>query len=91
MIPPIKQGMNMEKDLAAGKIGAIGSYDIEIKDGKLQGKAGVDHEYGKAGMFFEIPGQKLKNALVDALEVAIPGDQKMIAELLKSVLDKVLF
>jgi len=32
----------MEKEIVGGKIGAVGEYDLELKDGKLVGSVSLD-------------------------------------------------
>lgn len=67
----------MDKDLVSGKLGAIGSYDVAIKDGKLVAQLVIEDEL-------------IANGAIDMLEKAIPGDQTALAELLKSFVDKIL-
>ena len=64
----------MEKDLVEGKIGSLGAYDVEFKEGKLVAKAGVSHE--------PVPGVAVKadvsveigaDAVIDAIAKKVPG------------------
>jgi hypothetical protein len=64
----------VEADLVDGKIGDVGSYDVEFKGGKLVAKAGVAHDPAagvslKADVSIEIGAA----AVLDALAKAIPG------------------
>lgn len=60
----------MEKDLAEGKIGDKGAYDVEFKGGKLVGKVDFEFVSGvKAGIYAEFGA----DAVIDALAKAIPG------------------
>lgn len=78
----------VEKDIVEGKIGDVGSYDVEFKGGKLVCKAGIAKEATpgvsvKADLSIEIEATKV----IDAIEKAIPGHFDDIAlELLKKLL-----
>jgi len=60
---------SMEKDIIDGNIGAVGSYDIEFKQGKLTAKVGVGH----SGVSGNISLEFNSDAIIDALCKAIPG------------------
>jgi hypothetical protein len=60
----------MEKDIVDGKIGNVGSYDVEFKDGKLKAQVAASPAEGvSAGAFIEIDAAMV----LDALAKAIPG------------------
>lgn len=59
----------MEKDIVDGKIGAVGSYDVEFKSGKLQLKVGVEH----SGLGADVALWADADKVLDALAKAIPG------------------
>lgn len=60
----------MEKDIVEGKIGSIGSYDLEFKQGKLQFELKAAAPFGvSAGMVVEMEA----DAVIDAIAKAIPG------------------
>jgi hypothetical protein len=59
----------MEKHIVEGKIGAVGAYDLEFKDGKLSFKIGVAH----SGVSADVVVALDSDAVIDALKVAIPG------------------
>jgi hypothetical protein len=61
----------MEKDILDGKLGQLGSYDLEFKGGKLVFKLEAAHApVGVSGGFFVQVGAK---AVFEALKRAIPG------------------
>lgn len=61
----------MEKDIVDGKIGEVGSYDLEFKGGKLSFKLNVSKpELGVGGGVFVEVGAA---AVIDAIAAAIPG------------------
>ncbi len=64
-----KKEEQMEKDIVEGNIGAVGSYDIEFKGGKLTAKVGVGH----SGVSGNISLEFNSDAIIDALCKAIPG------------------
>lgn len=62
------------KEIAKGKIGEVGEYDVEFKDGKLVAIAAVSKEATagvalKADVSIEISAR----AVLEALKKAIPG------------------
>lgn len=63
----------MEKDIAEGKIGEVGAYDFEFKEGKLRLKVELskDSEFvnAKADLTINVPARPL----LEALKRAIPG------------------
>jgi hypothetical protein len=60
----------MEKDIVDGKLGEVGSYDLEFKSGKLSFKLQAAHPVGvSAGVVVEVSA----DAVLDALAKAIPG------------------
>lgn len=60
----------MEKDLAQGPIGTVGSYDVEFKEGKLTAKVSAKVEAGvEGGAFISLDA----SLILDALAKAIPG------------------
>jgi hypothetical protein len=64
----------MEKDIVEGNIGAVGSYDLEFKGGKLSALVKIDREVG-AGLSIEGSMKVSLDAdmVIDALAAAIPG------------------
>lgn len=79
----------MEKDIIDGKIGEIGAYDVEFKDGKLLAKAdlgsspvpGVEI---KAGVSIEIGAE----AVIEAIKKKTPMIGDVVLDLLKGALLK---
>lgn len=63
----------IDKDIAEGKLGAIGSYDVEIKDSKLIAKVDANHDLGKAGVLVELDAAKIWDKYVDMAKAKIPG------------------
>ena len=64
----------MEKDIVEGKIGEVGAYDLEFKEGKLTGKANLSHEPTsgitvKAEVSIDIGARPV----LEALKKAAPG------------------
>lgn len=63
----------MEKDIAEGQIGSVGSYDVEFKGGKLTAKVSLSKEgefaNAKADITLDIPARQV----LEALKRAIPG------------------
>ena len=59
----------MEKDIVEGKIGEVGAYDLEFKEGKLQFKVGVE----KVGLEAELKLAIGAAAVLEAIKKAIPG------------------
>lgn len=59
----------MEKDLVEGKLGDVGSYDVEFKDGKLVAKVEAKFAVGNAVVSLEIGAEQV----LDAIAKAIPG------------------
>lgn len=76
----------MEKEIVEGKIGTVGAYDVEFKNGMLVAKVGGSHEIGLtvavevsvsahavlAAIKKAIPGQ-IDDAILDVLEAALVG------------------
>jgi hypothetical protein len=65
----------MEADIAQGKIGQVGDYDLEFKDGKLQGKAKAVAKNEQFGLEAEVDltVSLSAHAVFAALKKAIPG------------------
>lgn len=59
----------MDIDIFDGKLGEVGSYDVEFKGGKLLAKVDVATGPFSAGVLMSIDANKV----VDAIEKAIPG------------------
>ncbi len=60
----------MEKDIAEGKLGSVGEYDLEFKGGKLSFKLKADvNGLVQAGLSVEVPA----HAVFAAIKKAIPG------------------
>lgn len=59
----------MEKDLAEGKIGSVGAYDLEFKGGKLTFKLSA----GASGLSAMVGIEADADVVLDALAKAIPG------------------
>lgn len=59
----------MEADLLDGKLGSVGKYDIEFKEGKLKALVDAELPIGKAQLVVELGA----DAVLDALAKAIPG------------------
>jgi hypothetical protein len=60
----------MEKQLAEGKIGEVGQYDLDFTaEGNLRIQVSASHGLGSAGIVLELKGE----AVLDALAAAIPG------------------
>lgn len=59
----------MEMDIAEGKIGEVGAYDVEFKGGKLVAKASAAGGPVEAEAVVKIDAGKV----IDAIAVAIPG------------------
>jgi len=60
----------MEKDIIDGKLGAVGSYDIEFKGGKLVARVSAAAPFGlEAGILLSLDS----DAVLDAIARAIPG------------------
>lgn len=78
--------MKMDKPIVDGNLGTVGSYKIEIKNGKLRAEAGANAPIGlSAGAFIEAD----TDTIVDAICKAIPGHFDDVAgELLKTALKK---
>ena len=73
----------MEADLAEGKIGNVGSYDVEFKGGKLVASVKADLGVCKAGVVIEVSAEHV----INAIEKAIPGQlDDAILEILKKTL-----
>lgn len=64
----------MEKDLAEGKIGDAGSYDVEFKDGKLVAKVGLAKDaVPGVSVHGDLSVEVSARAVIEALKKAIPG------------------
>lgn len=73
----------MEKDIVDGKVGELAAYDIEFKGGHLVAKLNA----ALSPVSAEIKVQINADALIDAIEKAIPGDwDKMPLATLKGIL-----
>jgi len=59
----------MEKDIVDGKIGAVGAYDVEFKEGKLVAKLDVE----KVGVGASVAVFIKAEAVLEAIKKAIPG------------------
>lgn len=60
----------MEKDLLNGKIGKEGSYELEMKDGKLRFTIGYDGQGVDSGLYVDLEPEYFLDKLADA----IPGN-----------------
>ena len=97
----LKGDKKMEKDIAEGKIGEVGKYDVEFKDGKLVALADVEFSPIPEGKLISlelkgsakaaIDGKAAFEAMIDKLEEVIPGDQKSIAAQVKALAGQFLF
>lgn len=56
-------------DILDGKIGEVGSYDLEFKGGKLVAKVQAGAHGISGGAFVEVSS----DAVIDAIKKAIPG------------------
>ncbi len=73
----------MEKDIVDGKIGELGSYDVEFKGGKLLAKAGI----AKAGVSGSVEIAIDSDVILDALKAAVPGQiDDVLIDLVKAAL-----
>jgi hypothetical protein len=59
----------MEKDIVDGKIGEVGAYDLEFKNGKLSFKVSAL----KSGVSVSALVEAEADAVIDAMAKAIPG------------------
>lgn len=75
----------MEKDLAKGPIGSVGSYDVSFKGGKLLVSASVSLPPSEnASLQIEVDANKV----LDALAAAVPGKlDDMLIGLIKAALN----
>jgi hypothetical protein len=60
----------MEKDIVDGKIGEVGAYDLEFKQGQLKFTLIASHAVGIEG---ELAIKVSADAVIDAIAKAIPG------------------
>lgn len=75
--------MSVEKEIVEGKIGTLGEYDVEFKDGKLVALVAIGAPV--AGGIVEIGGnvnlsvsaKPLADKLLDLAAKLIPGDSPM--------------
>lgn len=75
----------MEGQIAEGKIGAVGKYDVEFKGGSLVLEIAAEAGPGSVGLKVEVSSAQV----IDAIEKAIPGQlDDMVLELLKAALGK---
>lgn len=76
----------MEKELVEGKIGSVGSYNVEFKDGKLTATVSASVSSGvDAGAHISLDA----SLVLDALSKAIPGSiDDALLGMLKSALLK---
>lgn len=73
----------MEKDIIDGKIGTVGTYDVEFKGGKLRAVVLANTAVGSAGITLEIGAEQV----ITAIEKAIPGQiDDAILEMLKKLI-----
>ena len=75
----------MEKDIVDGKLGTVGAYDLEFKDGELRLTIDVNAPLGigTAGLKLGIKA----DAVLDAIANAIPGQiDDAVINLIKSAL-----
>lgn len=64
----------MEKEIAEGKIGAVGAYDVEFKDGKLVAKIGLQREAAPGvSIHGDLSVELGARAVLEALKKVIPG------------------
>lgn len=79
-----KEEAIMEKDLLDGKIGSVGSYDLEFKGGKLSFVLKANAPFGVNG----VVGVELdSDAVIDAICKAIPGHiDDALGQVLKNAL-----
>ena len=75
----------MDKDLAGGPIGSVGSYDVKFSAGKLLVSAKVELPPGEsAAISLSIDSDKV----LDAIAAAVPGKlDNMLIGLIKSALN----
>lgn len=75
----------MEADIAQGQIGAEGKYDVEFKGGMLVLSLDYQGKLLGAGVSIKVGS----DAVIDALEAAIPGKlDDAVLELLRGLLKK---
>lgn len=71
-------------ELANGKIGSEGSYNVEIKAGKLVVSVAHDSALLDSALTIQLDADAVVDLLVNAVEKMIPGDQTAIANMLKA-------
>jgi hypothetical protein len=76
----------MAADLAGGQIGPEASWSVKFEAGKLVAAANYGGTELSAGLVLNLDAVLVLNALVDKLEEVVPGDQKALAEMLKSAI-----
>ena len=64
----------VNKDIAEGKIGEVGAYDFELKDGNLTFDLGIDAGPATVSVKAALKGDALVDFLVDKAAKLIPGD-----------------
>lgn len=74
----------MDKDLASGPIGQVGSYDVHFKDGKLIAKAELSLPPGESmSVLVGVDSDKV----LDAIAAAVPGKlDDLLIGIIKSAL-----
>lgn len=74
----------MEKDIVDGKIGEVGAYDLEFKEGALKFTLLLASPFGVEG---ELNVKVKADAVMDAIAKAIPGQvDDAVLGLIKSAL-----
>jgi hypothetical protein len=76
-------------ELGNGKVGEM-DWKFGFEGGKLTASLGYDGADLDAVMMLKFDASKILAALIDSAEEVIPGDQKMLAEMLKSYLANVM-
>lgn len=74
----------MAADILGGQIGPEANYLVKFEGGKLIATANYSGAELAAGLVIHLDAVLVINALVDKLEEVVPGDQKALAEMLKS-------
>ena len=77
-------------DLTSGKVGPELGYAVKFEGGKLIATAIFDGSDADIDLSIKLDALKVVAALVDKLEEVIPGDQKMLSEMLKTALKGVM-
>jgi hypothetical protein len=74
----------MEKEIATGAPTPETVYQIVFKDGKLVATGVFDSALLDAEVVLKLDGLAVVDALIDAIEKAIPGDQVAMAAMIKA-------